>query len=534
MSQQPADMATSQNVQSCRLLQIPAEILDRITWHLTTPELCNLRITCKSVEEALYYSFTTEFFTRKQFMISEFSLRALRDISKSRLAGHLRHVHFGLDQLGMHSRPSMGGENGRMFAQRLIEQEALWSLGLVLKYLAEAFGNLPNLETVVVRDFNSNRRSRDGPHAHWLSYGTQTMLKETSVRPTSHALFNRGPMEYGFVDQMFKGIIHALGTANARPKAIEVMERQGHSLFDSAFHMHPDFEASIIPVLHGLKRLHLTLEANSSARGTDEPYHRHSLTKFLRRCDGLEELRINGRHNANSYDAPNSLSNLYDWLTAEESTSEMEAQKEAKSPSLNGQTSDLSQLNAPIKFPRLQNISLGMTSFTVDELVRLIARFADTLQNLELWRIKLLSEGHIERSEVLENRNILFAQVLKKLLNIPNLNLRHIKLGNMQQKWHVVVGHDMLEEVNFKPTAKTKDEDVDAGVERVTRELQYTGTDWRHFVAHEMIPRLCTPRLTGYKEASQDEDDEDEEDEDNDDDDDDNDDDADNMDQDEE
>ncbi|KAK0758980.1 hypothetical protein N5P37_008467 [Trichoderma harzianum] len=533
MSQQPADMATSQNVQSCRLLQIPAEILDRITWHLTTPELCNLRITCKSVEEALYYSFTTEFFTRKQFMISEFSLRALVDISKSRLAGHLRHVHFGLDQLGIHTTPSMGGEKARMFAQRLVEQETLWSLGLVPKYLTEAFSNLPNLETVVVRDFNSNRRSRDGPHAHWLSYGTQTLLKETSVRPTNHGIFGRGSMEYGFVDQMFKGIIHALGTANARPKAIEVMERQGHPLFDSAFHMHPDFEASIIPVLRGLKRLHLTLEANSSAIGDDDlPYQRHSLTKFLRHCDGLEELRINGRHSASLYDTRNSLRNLYDWLTATDSTSETETQKEAKSPSPNGQTSDISLLNAPIKFPRLQNISLGMTSFTVDELVRLIARFADTVQNLELWRIKLVSDDRtLDQSQVLEDRQILFAQVLKKLLNIPNLNLRHIKLGNMQQIWYPVNGHHILEEINFKPTAKTKDEDVDAGVERVTGgTLQYTGTDWRHFVAYEMIPRLYTPRVK-YEEASQDEDNEDEEDEDNDDDDD-NDDDE-NMDQDE-
>ncbi|KAK4075799.1 hypothetical protein Trihar35433_2359 [Trichoderma harzianum] len=526
-------MATSQNVQSCRLLQIPAEILDRITWHLTTPELCNLRITCKSVEEALYYSFTTEFFTRKQFMISEFSLRALVDISKSRLAGHLRQVHFGLDQLGIHTTPSMGGGKARMFAQRLVEQETLWSLGLVPKYLTEAFSNLPNLETVVVRDFNSNRRSRDGPHAHWLSYGTQTLLKETSVRPTNHGIFGRGSMEYGFVDQMFKGIIHALGTANARPKAIEVMERQGHPLFDSAFHMHPDFEASIIPVLRGLKRLHLTLEANSSAIGDDDlPYQRHSLTKFLRHCDGLEELRINGRHSASSYDTRNSLRNLYDWLTATDSTSETETQKEAKPPSPNGQTSDISLLNAPIKFPRLQNISLGMTSFTVDELVRLIARFADTVQNLELWRIKLVSDDRtLDQSQVLENRQILFAQVLKKLLSIPNLNLRHIKLGNMQQIWYPVNGHHILEEINFKPTAKTKDEDVDAGVERVTGgTLQYTGTDWRHFVAYEMIPRLYTPRVK-YEEASQDEDNEDEEDEDNDDDDD-NDDDE-NMDQDE-
>lgn len=421
-----------------------------------------------------------------------------------------------------------------MFAQRMVEQETLWSLGLVPKYLAEAFGNLPNLETVVVRDFNSNRRSRDGPHAHWLSYGTQTMLKETSVRPTNGGIFGRHSMEYGFVDQMFRSIVHALGMANARPTAIEVMERQGYPLFDSAFHMHPDFEDAIIPVLRGLKRLHLTLEANSNAVDNDDlPYQRNSLTKFLRHCDGLEELRINGKHNASLYDIRNSLRNLYDWLTTAESTSEAEAQNEAKSPSLDGRTSDLSLLNAPIKFPRLQNISLGMTSFAVNDLVRLIAKFADTLQHLELWRIKLVSEDckSLDESQVLEDRQILFAQVLKKLLNIPNLNLRHIKLGNMQQIWYPHHRH-ILEEVKFKATAKTKDEDVDAGIERATRELQYTGTDWRHFVAHEMIPRLYTPRIK-HEEESQDEDDNDDEEDEDHDDDGDNDDD-DNMDQDEE
>ncbi|KAK4082905.1 uncharacterized protein Triagg1_1795 [Trichoderma aggressivum f. europaeum] len=531
MSQPPADTATSQNAQSCRLLQVPAEILDRITWHLTTPELCNLRITCKSVQEALYYSFTTEFFTRKQFMVSEFSLRALMDISKSRLAAHLRHVHFGLDQLGTNTTPSAHGDQARIFAQRLLEQETLWSLGLVPKYMAEAFGRLPNLESVVVRDFNSNRRSRDGPHAHWLSYGTQTMLRETSVRPSSYGFFGQGSVQHGFVNQMFKAVVHALGMANARPTAIEVMERQGHPLFDSAFYVHPDFEAAVIPVLRGLTRLHLTLEANASAIGYDDrPYQRLSLTKFLRHCDGLEELRINGKHNTSTYDIRNSLRNLYDWFSDAEEASAKDAREVAKSLSLDGRNSNLS-LHAPIKFPRLQNISLGMTSFTVKDLVGLIARFADTLQHLEIWRIKLVFEDRsLNKSQILENRQILFARMLKELLNVPNLNLRHIKLGSMEQIWYPSDGQYILEEVDFKPTAKTTDEDVDAGVERVTGVLQYTGPDWRHFVAHEMIPRLYTPRVKDEEEI-QDEDNENEEDEENDDDDDN---DNDNMDQDEE
>lgn len=446
----------------------------------------------------------------------------------------------------MHSgqtSPQIHADYMRIFSQRLIEQETLWLFGVFPKYLAEAFGRLPNLESVTVRDFNSNRRSRDGPHAHWLSYGTQTMIKETSIRPRTHGI--PGHSIHTYVDQMFKSIIHALGMANARPTAIEVMERQGHPLGDAAFHMHPDFEASIIPVLRGLKRLHLTLQGNSSALVNDGlPHQRHGLTMFLRHCEGLEELRINGRHGAGTYAIRNSLRNLYDWLTVEESTSETEAQKEANSPSLDGRTSDLSLVNSPIKFPQLQNISLGMTSLTINELVRLVAKFADTLQHLELWRITLVTEEgrSFDRGEVLEDRQILFAHLLKKLLKIPNLNLRHIKLGNMKQIWNPVDGHGhMMEDVSFKPNAKTRDEDVDAGIESVIGVLEYTGPDWRHFVTYEMIPRFYTRRAKVDEEESQDEDgendedgedDEDEEDEDNDDDDDN--DDADNMDQDEE
>ncbi|KAL7915302.1 hypothetical protein GGI35DRAFT_436577 [Trichoderma velutinum] len=533
MSQQPADMATSQNIQSCPLLQVPAEILDRITWHLTTPELCNLRITCKSVEEALYYSFTAEFFTRKQFMVSEFSLGALKDISKSRFAGHLRHVHFGLNQIKPSDTSAISSgvqtEDQRgLFQLRLVEQDTLWSLGLVSKYMAEAFARLPNLESVVVRDFNSRRRSRDGPHAHWLSYGTQTMMKEIAVRPTSHGAFSLNSTHFDYVDHLFRAVIHALAMAKASPKAIEVMERQGNPLTDFAFHIHPDFEADIAPVLRSLKRLHLSLEANpNSSLGLDKPYHRLNLTKFLRHCDGLEELRINGRHNHyNNFNDRNNLNSLYDWLTAAESTSETEAQKETISPSLDGPTSDFLLLNAPTKFPRLENISLGMTSFAVDDLVRFIAKFADTVQFLELWRIRLVSDDRsLEKDQVIGTRGALFKELLNKLLNIPGLNLRHIKLGMLQQSWHSPSTGKLINDVTFKPTAKTPDEDVDTGVEmqRMTNVLEYTGTDWRHFVKHEMIPRLYTTEIRDPADIRQeleyddDDDDEVDEDEDNDD-----------------
>ncbi|KAL7945316.1 hypothetical protein V8C42DRAFT_322783 [Trichoderma barbatum] len=499
MSQQTANVATGQNAQSCRLLRVPAEILDRIIWHLTTTELCNLRITCKHIEEALYFRFTAEFFTRKQFMISEFSLKALIDISKSRLAGSLRHVHFGLDQINVADSPLWNGaEVTHVFQQRLVEQDTLWWLGLVPKYLTEAFASLPNLESVVVRDFNSTRRSRDGPHAHWLSYGNQTMYNETTVRPRAQEVLHWTPLQHGYAGRLFKAVIHSLAMANASLTTIEVMERQGNPLFDSAFHVHPEFEAAFIPVLKGLKRLHLSLELPVSApfRGQEErPYHRFNITKFLRHCDGLEELRINGKHLTRNNDSRSSLSPLFNWLAAPEPTPETEAQVESSSTSSRGETNGLSLLHVTAKFPQLENISLGMTAITVDDLVRFIAKFAGTLRHLELWRIQLLSGEAGDDNTLVDNKVNLCVRLLKKLLSVPNLNLRHIKLGNMQHQW-LLTGYDTrIQDISFKPTAKTPDEDVTS----TTKMLEYTGTDWIHFVAHEMIPRLYAPKLYGCK-----------------------------------
>ncbi|KAL7934061.1 hypothetical protein V8C35DRAFT_303119 [Trichoderma chlorosporum] len=536
MSQPAANETTSQNIKACHLVQIPAEILDRITWHLTTPELCNLRLTCKSVEEALYFRFTAEFFTRKQFMVSEFSLKALIDISKSRLSECLRHVHLGIDQLDLAIVPWQSLDMGpvQMFQHRLVEQETLWTLGLVPKYLAEAFANLSNLESVVVRDFNSNRRSRDGPHAHWLSYGTQTMFKETTVRPRSP--LNRGftdPTRQDYASRLFKAVIHALGMAKASPATIEVMERHGNMLLDSAFQIHPSSEADIAPVLRGLKRLHLCLDVTMHAKTfrnqNAQIDHQFYLAKFLRYCDGLEELRINGDRD-HHFNAHGSLHKLFDWFAATEPAT---ATKDAASSRTQGATNTKVPPPPPAAFPRLENISLGMMALTVDAIVNFVAKVAGALQYLELWRIEVLHDQSPRSDSPEENRVVLVRRLLKKLLAIPNLNLRHIKLGNFQEKSLQLNDRVPMRDVYFKPTAKTTDEEMEAGFDSSSRSLEYTGTDWRHFVTHEMIPRLYTPKIKNV-EASLLDDDEDEDSDNEDEDEDDDNDDADDMDQDEE
>ncbi|RFU79604.1 hypothetical protein TARUN_2652 [Trichoderma arundinaceum] len=537
MSQQATTMSGDFSPQApSRFLQVPPEILDRITWHLTTPELCNLRLTCRAAELALHFRFTAEFFTRKQFMVSELSLGTLIDISKSRLAGHLRHVHLGLDQLDATANAwsNLSAETQRLYEQRLTEQSTLWTLGLVPKYLSEAFSRLPNLESVVVRDFNSNRRSRDGPHAHWRSYGSQTLFKETGVHPTPVQLQHwANPSQVDNASRLFKAIVHALGMANAKPKTIEVMERQDNLLHDSSFYIHPQFQASVLPVLQGLQRLHLCVDISwpplSIARNAAQPCYKQHLTKFLHHCEALEELRINGRRNSPISGTRPGLHQLFTWLAATESTPAPEPPVVTASSSDNEAASNSTLDSPPVRLAHLANISLGMMTLTVNEIVQLVAKFADTLQYLELWRIQLIPDPGSNNDVLVAKRAILFTQLLKKLLDIPNLNLRHIKLGMLQQILDPNHRDLRMQEIDFKinldkastssPTGS--DTEVTAKDEPTKNFLEYTGSDWRHFVAHEMIPRLrgvpFPGELQGNDEDMDEDEDEDDDDMDNDD-----------------
>ncbi|KAL7917661.1 hypothetical protein ACQKWADRAFT_306286 [Trichoderma austrokoningii] len=477
------------------LLQVPPEILDRITWHLDTTELCNFRLACKDAERAVHFRFTAEFFTRKQFMVSEFSLKALVDIAKSRFAPYLRHVHISLDQVDetASSRVSMSPETRSMYQQRLAEQSTLWTLGLVPKYMADAFSRLPNLETVVLRDFNSNRRSRDGPYAQWRSYGSHTLAGETGARPVTNQLFSWG--NAALLDRaniLFKAIIHGLGLANVRPKNLEVMERNGNLLFDSAFYLHPDFEATYVPILQNLQKLHLCIDVYwATAPHVAQPYYQKNLARFLSHCEGLEELRINGKRNYYSKGGRMNLHLFMSWLASSEARPLSEIQ--SADVAIDHQLAP-----PPVELPKLSNLSLGMMSITLDEAVHVITKFAGSLQHLEMWRFQLMANPGTD-ADVEERKQNLYIHFLKRILAIPDLNLRHIKLGMLQQMLDISSTYKKMQAIEFtKDELASADGDKDAddlAVRPIKRRptnnaMEYTGSDWRHFVRHEMIPRL--------------------------------------------
>lgn len=91
-------MDTNINPQTASpLAGIPTELLTRITGHLTTEDLCKVRLTCKLVASRMHSSFAYEFFRKKQFMISTVSLQALVDIADNPLGAGLNHVIMATD-----------------------------------------------------------------------------------------------------------------------------------------------------------------------------------------------------------------------------------------------------------------------------------------------------------------------------------------------------------------------------------------------------------------------------------------------------
>ena len=153
------------------LLQLPPELLLRVSSQLTTPELGHLRRTCKQIENALFGSFAREFFTKKQFMIEEVSLQALVDIANHpTLSPLLSEVVFSVERFittpGSVTRSLVLNEMQRHGHARA---DVLLATGKACDMLVEAFRKLSNLRTVNIRDYSAVGRTRD--NARWSSYG---------------------------------------------------------------------------------------------------------------------------------------------------------------------------------------------------------------------------------------------------------------------------------------------------------------------------------------------------------------------------
>ena len=376
------------------ILSLPLELLQRIADDLYIIDLCQFRLSCRRVAKAIDGSFVKEFFTDKQFVLTDFSLQALVDISKTRLAKQLRFVHIIFDSASIDLFTGMAVESSEVNEfcyQYRTDQLAFSDRGGDQKLLAEAFKSLPNLEGIFLRSLGGPWPHRDGAFKRCSGYGVPTIhrLIHERVNPSKPYRSNEVAVNNAFpasVDRALMCLLSALGEAEARPKSIVLRLNLESHLPDSAFTV-PQFQSALIdPVLEGLEKLHLcvTLEAfRVPPTALEEfvtfpPFQR--LREFLWRAPNLQHIRINAQEGSGG-----AVSVLLRWL----------AGQRGLSPAYGMSYANLSRL--PVSPPaarfcrwhRLEVISLGMMEVKTSDLLAVLDRFAPTLRRCELWKITL-------------------------------------------------------------------------------------------------------------------------------------------------
>ncbi|EUC29583.1 hypothetical protein COCCADRAFT_29369 [Bipolaris zeicola 26-R-13] len=396
------------------LLTIPLELLVAISALLPTEDLGALRLVCKQTEKSLYEWFSQEFFSKKQFMLTHTSLQALIDISKhASFSKKLTHVIIATnvyEEIPLRFRDE---EAAARYVQGYEEQKALLSTGVDREMLSEAFSRLENLQTVGIRNFDSNKRTRDGKS--WSSWGATTVYRETGVRLSFADRGSYSPeITTRFVSRIFSSVLYALGRANRQPPQFEVLLRQ-HGLLDSAFFLPDFFLPTIEPVLRNMTTLLLNVSLvirllHTHSNGASADLHPgRSLRHFLRHTPNLTHLRLNfEKHLVANNEA------FLSWLSTPPPPPTM----------------PVSFLHPdPVALPLLKTLELGQQSVRADILTSLIARFAPTLEDLSLWRMNIHSFTHIPMG----HQPNFWRDFFNKVSKIPQLNLNHLKVGMLQQ-----------------------------------------------------------------------------------------------------
>lgn len=408
------------------LVQIPLEILTRITYFISTTDLGNVRLSCRALEQSLFNFFSHEFFRKKQFMVSTDSLQALVDIAKHpTLSPALKHVIICTDR--PHHNKWVQDRNDEARARLEIanaDHMHLLATGGLRDMLADAFAHLTNLEIVDIRDFNSPSRRRDGYGAAWRSYGAVTMAASTD------SSINVGPRgdQDPYPSQIFGAVTTALAVAEARPKSIEVLFRSGYhqafALYDTAFYIPPRMEASMSSLLAGLQSLHLTVTLTHHWR-----FRPFIFQKFLAMASNLTWLRLNF--------------NQTDRTGAEEMLSWL-ALADTQSPQAHF---DLQ----PIHFRHLERLDLGTVEMEPKTLLNLVAKFAPTLTSLYLRRVALFDKNFDHRSSTKVNP---WERCLSAMAKLPGLNLRVLDLASIAHSGSTWRGDVPFKTIGTAPPTK--------------------------------------------------------------------------------
>ncbi|EGX89732.1 hypothetical protein CCM_07984 [Cordyceps militaris CM01] len=458
------------------LLRLPLELLLRVSHHLTTIELGNLRLSCRHVESSLFHSFAREFFLHKQFNLTEFSLKALVAVSRSRMAPHLRFLHIGLETVSHASMCQTQRSTAHTHRHNRLHAEnwILSATGQDVVLLAEALRGLVNLEDVVLRDTNSSRRSRDGHGATWRSYGDATFRQQTGTL-LSNAMALRDD-EFASYRVLIK-TLQALAAADANVGGIELLLRRHGVPWRGTFYIPEYLVPTVRPVLAKLTKLHLVIGDNYRARPNVDSFDAETwsfdLRTFLSYVPNLRDFRFNGQGGNTVV-----FARFLEWLS-------LDAGSAAPPPAgvTNSEETAIIQAGPPpVGFPQLTRFSLGRIYVQPPLLVRLLRKFAPTLEDLALWEVTLCVDD--------EQELVAWRGLWQELRGLGGLDkLRRLKVGRQT--------FDDVQVIRSRPvTARFRD---GGG------EVEYIGSDWRAF-ARETLESAEITRIVQDEDSQDNED----------------------------
>ncbi|KAI1763623.1 hypothetical protein GGR53DRAFT_520857 [Hypoxylon sp. FL1150] len=408
MASQPSQTQTQTQTQTghkSRLLNIALEVLLQITSYLTTPEYGNLRLVCRHLDASLFKAFAHEFFTKKAFMLTEFSLQALVDISTSRFASSLKYLIIDVQRPRPASSFQVPNDIARDIARDIgrehyCSHRSLISSGQDVELIAEALRNLPNLETFGLRDFPSGGRHRDGGNAFWHAYGASTILRQTSAqlsRPDflfPHHAERQSWADTDYISHVFLASLRALKQAKTAqsPTRLEVILRHSY-LPDLAFYMPRHVEQAVLPVLQDLKVLYLdlgrlTFPTRIVKKGaTIEAFPGLLLAVFLSKLQSLKHLRLNFRDCSQAVATP-----FLKWLaqspldTPQNSTPPTDTQAAGIGSELQTHVPQLPQAPSLLL---LEELDIGMVDVDSVTLLNILRRYRSSLRKIRLHKVTL-------------------------------------------------------------------------------------------------------------------------------------------------
>ncbi|KAI0484676.1 hypothetical protein GGR56DRAFT_614851 [Xylariaceae sp. FL0804] len=404
---------------SPHLRGVPAEILLHIASYLTNKEFRRFRHTCRHIEASLFSSFAFDFFSKRQFCFTEFSLQALVDISQSRLGPSLTHLVIHLEHAPTEWAFWPSTSAPPSLDEDLMERfRFLTSTGIDVEMLTEAFKSLTNLRTIGIRDFNSKNCLRGETEMH--SYGSRTYHKHfmcTLEQPQPHDGQQRTFGNYEtktHIHHVIWSLLRALGLAKkARPSRLEVILHKCQLSTAVLGPIPRRLEPTVLPVIANLKTILLD--------GITGPYPM-MLANFLLKAADLKHLRLNFQ-GMKAEDIKEVLSWLadgpYDQTDAED-------------------RSVLGPLGWPLPpaFPHLQHLDIGMAKVNQDTLVNLYSRYRATLRYISLHKVELQCEWPCGSDGEVNGWILLFREIAKLNLDLSQLRLSRILLTYIHQGYH--------------------------------------------------------------------------------------------------